>query len=184
MLDFVNGGHLFFQLYRHGMFAEPVAKHFIAQMVLAIAHLHSLGIIHRDLKPENVLLDVDGHVQLTDFGLARDGMSDHIRVSWRAHEPPFSDPWQQCQPHSLCLRLVSEVFGVFFFSFSTGQKSVRHGGVHGAGDLGAHRSRPSVRLVVHRHPAARDARGHHSLPGAASLPPSTSASMLTEALCA
>jgi serine/threonine protein kinase len=117
VLDFVNGGHLFFQLYRHGMFTEPVAKHFTAQMVLAIAHLHSLGIIHRDLKPENVLLDVHGHVQLTDFGLARDGMSDHCQVSCKAHGPPFSHLWSHVKPFSMfvsCLKWLGlSVFILF-----------------------------------------------------------------------
>mmetsp|Transcript_50661 Transcript_50661/g.94361 ORF Transcript_50661/g.94361 Transcript_50661/m.94361 type:complete len:236 (-) Transcript_50661:1656-2363(-) len=50
VLDFVNGGHLFFQLYRHGMFTDSVARHYTAQIVLAVAHLHKLNIIHRDLK--------------------------------------------------------------------------------------------------------------------------------------
>ncbi|BDA45563.1 Ribosomal protein S6 kinase beta-2 [Coccomyxa sp. Obi] len=71
VLDFVNGGHLFFQLYRQGIFDEDLARLYTAEMVLAIAHLHSLGIAHRDLKPENVLLDSEGHIKVTDFGLAK-----------------------------------------------------------------------------------------------------------------
>ena len=51
VLDFVNGGHLFFQLYRQGIFDEDLARLYTAEMVLAITHLHSLGIAHRDLKP-------------------------------------------------------------------------------------------------------------------------------------
>lgn len=47
ILDFVNGGHLFFQLYRAGIFDEPLARHYSAELVLALAHLHSLGIAHR-----------------------------------------------------------------------------------------------------------------------------------------
>ncbi|KAI3425001.1 hypothetical protein D9Q98_008382 [Chlorella vulgaris] len=76
VLDFINGGHLFFQLYRQGTFNEPLARLYAAEIVLAIAHLHSLGFVHRDLKPENVLLDGDGHVRITDFGLAKGNMSD------------------------------------------------------------------------------------------------------------
>ena len=51
VLDFVNGGHLFFQLYRQGIFDEDLARLYTAEMVLAIVHLHTLGIAHRDLKP-------------------------------------------------------------------------------------------------------------------------------------
>ena len=71
IMDFVNGGHLFFWLYRQGLFDTALTRFYIAEIVCAIGHLHSLNIMHRDLKPENILLDNDGHVKLTDFGLAK-----------------------------------------------------------------------------------------------------------------
>ena len=75
VLDFVAGGHLFFQLYRQGIFSEDLARLYAAEIVLAVAHLHGLGFVHRDLKPENVLLDAAGHVKVTDFGLAKAGLA-------------------------------------------------------------------------------------------------------------
>ncbi|KAK2982391.1 hypothetical protein RJ640_026234 [Escallonia rubra] len=72
VLDFVNGGHLFFQLYRQGLFREDLARLYTAEIVSAVSHLHANGIMHRDLKPENILLDAEGHVMLTDFGVAKE----------------------------------------------------------------------------------------------------------------
>eukprot|EP00850_Spirogloea_muscicola_P004955 SM000022S07169 [mRNA] locus=s22:363507:366304:+ [translate_table: standard] len=72
LLEFINGGHLFFQLYRHGTFNEDLARLYTAEIVSAVSHLHENGIMHRDLKPENILLDSEGHVKLTDFGLAKE----------------------------------------------------------------------------------------------------------------
>ncbi|XWS56920.1 hypothetical protein CRYUN_Cryun09bG0127100 [Craigia yunnanensis] len=72
VLDFVNGGHLFFQLYHQGLFREDLARIYTAEIVSAVSHLHANGIMHRDLKPENILLDADGHIMLTDFGLAKE----------------------------------------------------------------------------------------------------------------
>ncbi|KAM0953825.1 putative protein kinase AGC-Pl family [Dioscorea sansibarensis] len=72
VLDFVNGGHLFFQLYHQGLFREDLARVYTAEIVSAVSHLHANGVMHRDLKPENILLDADGHAMLTDFGLAKE----------------------------------------------------------------------------------------------------------------
>jgi len=69
--DFLNGGELFFHLCNEIRFSEDRARFYAAEMVLALEHLHSNGIIYRDLKPENVLLDSEGHLKLTDFGLSK-----------------------------------------------------------------------------------------------------------------
>lgn len=53
------------------MFSEDVARFYLAELLLALEHLHALGIVYRDLKPENCLLDEAGHVLLTDFGLSK-----------------------------------------------------------------------------------------------------------------
>ncbi|KIY92510.1 hypothetical protein MNEG_15452 [Monoraphidium neglectum] len=79
VLDFINGGHLFFNLYRAGVFDEAVARLYTAEIVSALSYLHGRGIVHRDLKPENVLLDCEGHVKLTDFGLAKGNMGAGTR---------------------------------------------------------------------------------------------------------
>ncbi|VFQ95687.1 unnamed protein product [Cuscuta campestris] len=72
ILDYINGGHLFYHLYRQGVFSEEQARVYTAEIVSAVSHLHQKGIVHRDLKPENILMDADGHVMLTDFGLAKE----------------------------------------------------------------------------------------------------------------
>lgn len=72
VLDFVNGGELFFHLKNSGRFPENRVKFYSAEIVCAIAHLHSLGIVYRDLKPENILLDSEGHICITDFGLSKE----------------------------------------------------------------------------------------------------------------
>lgn len=48
---------------------------------MAIEYIHSLGVIYRDLKPENILIDSDGHVKLTDFGLAKEGIHEDKQVA-------------------------------------------------------------------------------------------------------
>lgn len=60
-----------------GRFPEERSKFYAAQITLALEYVHQLNIIYRDLKPENVLLDHLGNVKLTDFGLSKEGVSDH-----------------------------------------------------------------------------------------------------------
>ncbi|KAL6069566.1 AGC protein kinase [Balamuthia mandrillaris] len=72
VMDFVNGGELFYHLKRTGRFDEERVRFYAAEIVSALSHLHSLGIVYRDLKPENILLDAKGHVVITDFGLSKE----------------------------------------------------------------------------------------------------------------
>jgi serine/threonine protein kinase len=71
ILDYINGGELFFHLKKEGRFAEARVKLYAAEIAAALDHLHNLDIVYRDLKPENILLDSEGHICITDFGLSK-----------------------------------------------------------------------------------------------------------------
>jgi serum/glucocorticoid-regulated kinase 2 len=72
VLDYLQGGELFFHLRKNRRFPEDVARIYVAEIACALGHLHSVNVIYRDLKPENILLDDNGHLCLTDFGLSKD----------------------------------------------------------------------------------------------------------------
>jgi len=72
--DFFNGGELFWHLKNESNFTITRARFYAAEIVLALECLHDNGIIYRDMKPENLLLDADGHIRLTDFGLSKDSL--------------------------------------------------------------------------------------------------------------
>uniref|UniRef100_A0A347ZJ76 non-specific serine/threonine protein kinase n=1 Tax=Reticulitermes speratus TaxID=60591 RepID=A0A347ZJ76_9NEOP len=71
VLDYVPGGELFGRLKEEGNFSESRVKLYSAELLLGLGHLHSLGLVYRDLKPENILVDKEGHIRITDFGLAK-----------------------------------------------------------------------------------------------------------------
>ena len=69
--DYYTGGSLFYHLRKNGSFAEPRARFYAAELLLALEHLHEQFIIYRDLKLENILMDSEGNIALTDFGLSK-----------------------------------------------------------------------------------------------------------------
>ncbi len=71
-MKFIRGGELFKLLKKWKRFPESQAKFYAAQVYLAIAYLHDLGFIYRDLKPQNVLIDIDGYIKVSDYGLAKE----------------------------------------------------------------------------------------------------------------
>jgi len=78
VMDYMEGGDFSYILDSYGPLDVAIARFYLAELVLAIEHLHSLGIVHRDLKPENILLDVHGHIKLSDFGLSEIGVTKLI----------------------------------------------------------------------------------------------------------
>eukprot|EP01065_Artemidia_motanka_P043182 TRINITY_DN594_c5_g1_i1.p1 TRINITY_DN594_c5_g1~~TRINITY_DN594_c5_g1_i1.p1 ORF type:complete len:883 (+),score=228.67 TRINITY_DN594_c5_g1_i1:96-2651(+) len=94
LFDFLSGGELFYHMTRPAdgqAFSEPRAMLYIAEVSLAIAHLHKHDIIHRDLKAENLVLDAEGHVMLTDFGFAKTVGRDETNTT-RCGTLPYMAP--------------------------------------------------------------------------------------------
>lgn len=76
VMEYLIGGDLSSLLRALQCFDENMARKYAAEIVLSLQYLHSIGIIHRDLKPDNILINNDGHIKLTDFGLSRVGIID------------------------------------------------------------------------------------------------------------
>nr|CAB3220847.1 RAC-alpha serine/threonine-protein kinase-like [Phallusia mammillata] len=72
VMEYVNGGEIFFHLSRERVFSEDRARFYGAEIVLALDYLHQQEVIYRDLKLENLLLDSEGHIKITDFGLCKE----------------------------------------------------------------------------------------------------------------
>ncbi|XP_043916048.1 serine/threonine-protein kinase Sgk1-like [Protopterus annectens] len=92
VLDYVNGGELFYHLQRERVFLEPRARFYAAEIASALGYLHSLHIVYRDLKPENILLDSQGHIVLTDFGLCKEGLEPSGTTSTFCGTPEYLAP--------------------------------------------------------------------------------------------
>lgn len=71
IMEYLPGGDLMTLLIREDTLTEAVARFYIAQSVLAIESIHKHHYIHRDIKPDNLLLDKNGHMKLSDFGLCK-----------------------------------------------------------------------------------------------------------------
>ncbi|KAG8367579.1 hypothetical protein BUALT_Bualt16G0086700 [Buddleja alternifolia] len=81
-MEYIRGGELFAKISK-GRLREEAARSYFQQLISAIDFCHSRGVYHRDLKPENLLLDEEGNLKVTDFGLST--FSDHLRQDGLLH---------------------------------------------------------------------------------------------------
>ncbi|XP_054798994.1 CBL-interacting serine/threonine-protein kinase 8-like isoform X2 [Prosopis cineraria] len=70
ILEFITGGELFDKIVHHGRISEAESRRYFQQLVDGVDFCHSMGVYHRDLKPENLLLDSQGNMKISDFGLS------------------------------------------------------------------------------------------------------------------
>jgi serine/threonine protein kinase len=71
IMELCSNGDLLKYILQHQRLSELETKYYLKQVLEALKYIHSQGVVHRDLKPENLLLDADGHLKITDFGLSR-----------------------------------------------------------------------------------------------------------------
>ncbi|XP_013631459.1 PREDICTED: CBL-interacting serine/threonine-protein kinase 11-like [Brassica oleracea var. oleracea] len=82
-MEFVRGGELFNKISKHGRLSEDLARRYFQQLISAVGYCHAHGVYHRDLKPENLLIDENGNLKVTDFGLS--ALTDQIRPDGLLH---------------------------------------------------------------------------------------------------
>jgi serine/threonine protein kinase len=84
VMDYMPGGDFLGLLIRENILSEPVARFYIAEMIVCVEEAHALHCIHRDIKPDNFLVSASGHLKISDFGLAFNGHWSHDSSYYQA----------------------------------------------------------------------------------------------------
>lgn len=91
VMEYVSGGDLMLHIQRE-QFSPKRAKFYAAEVLLALEYFHKQGIIYRDLKLDNILLTLDGHVKVADYGLCKEGMWYGSTTNTFCGTPEFMAP--------------------------------------------------------------------------------------------
>ncbi|KAF2085037.1 kinase-like protein [Saccharata proteae CBS 121410] len=118
--DYMSGGELFWHLQKEGRFNEARAKFYIAELILALQHLHDHDIVYRDLKPENILLDANGHIALCDFGLSKANLTENATTNTFCGTTEYLAPEVLLDEHGYTKMVDFWSLGVLVFEMCCG----------------------------------------------------------------
>ncbi|KAF2788475.1 kinase-like protein [Melanomma pulvis-pyrius CBS 109.77] len=118
--DYMSGGELFWHLQKEGRFHEARAKFYIAELILALQHLHEHNIVYRDLKPENILLDAKGHIALCDFGLSKANLTENATTNTFCGTTEYLAPEVLLDEHGYTKMVDFWSLGVLVFEMCCG----------------------------------------------------------------
>lgn len=92
VMEYLNGGELFHHIKKIKKMDESVAVFYLSQIVCALDFLHENHIIYRDLKPENIVLNDNGYIKLTDFGLSKEDVWENSTTQTFCGTPEYLSP--------------------------------------------------------------------------------------------
>ncbi|XP_015758780.1 PREDICTED: beta-adrenergic receptor kinase 2-like [Acropora digitifera] len=123
VLDLMNGGDLHYHLSQHGVFVEADVKFYASEIILGLEHMHDRKICYRDLKPANILLDENGHVRISDLGLACDFSKKKPHASVGTHGYMAPEVLKKGEAYDSCADWFS--LGCMLFKLLVGHSPFR-----------------------------------------------------------
>jgi TolB-like protein len=129
VFEYVAGGSLRAKIRECNEAGVPMALsdivRYAIQITEGLAHAHRAGIIHRDVKPENILLSAEGHIKITDFGLAKsDGNQEITKPGSPVGTVPYMSP-EQCRGEDIDSRSDLFSLGLVLYELITGKRPFR-----------------------------------------------------------